>query len=151
LKNENSVVSELPVRKDFMRSLSPMRCIISPTFLLSKKRSGSRISFAKKSEISEMLMRVLTCKLTQLCRKFTAVCVQNKINCAIKTRVTKLRLFVAMPLSTMLCVRNGKISDKMLPIINARKSCTIWLLNGRKYLKKKEIFFSVFSSENSFV
>ena len=58
LMNEKRVESVVPVRKDRMRLLSPMRCIMSPTFFESKNRRGSFISFVKKSDMREILIRL---------------------------------------------------------------------------------------------
>ena len=66
LKNENIVVRVVPVINDWMRPWSPIRCMISPMFFASKKRIGSLISLARKSEIRVILIRVFMCRLIQL-------------------------------------------------------------------------------------
>ena len=60
--------------------------------------------------MSEMLMRVLTCKSIHERIKSTLMRPINNTNCATRTRYTKFRFCVFIPTSTTLCVRKGKIS-----------------------------------------
>ena len=57
---ESAVLISVPVRNVFILSLSFIRCIMSPMFLESKKDMGNCISLLRKSDTSDMLMRVVT-------------------------------------------------------------------------------------------
>ena len=70
--------------KASMRSWSPMRCMISPTILVSKKCKGRRISLARKSEIKAILILVFTCSNIQLRMKSTDSLAIKITNCEYK-------------------------------------------------------------------
>ena len=74
LTNENRVLSVEEVRKASIRLWSPIRCMMSPIILVSKKAMGSFISLMRKSEMMEMLMRVLMWSRIHERMNSTAVC-----------------------------------------------------------------------------
>ena len=134
--NENRVLTEEPVRKDSMRLWSPMRCMISPTIFVSKKRRGSFISLIRKSEISEMLIRVFTCSNIQLRINSTDNCDTDTTSCATNIRVMNERFPSRMPTSTNDCVRNGNTSCSNVPTIIPNSNCTNSFRYGNRYLAK---------------
>ena len=114
LTNENSVATDEPVRKLSMRLWSPMRCMMSPIILVSKKRSGSFISFIRKSDMSDMLMRVFMWSNIQLRMNSTESWETETTSWAIRISVIKPRFPSRIPTSTNDCVRKGNISCKRL-------------------------------------
>ena len=123
LRNENMMLMELPIRNDLMRSWSPMRCMMSPVILVSKKWSGSFISFIRKSDMSAMLMRALMCSSIQLRRKLMASCATKSDNWAMSTSVTRPRLLSFTPTSTSICVSNGNAICRRLPNSMPQPNC----------------------------
>ena len=115
LKKEKRVDSVVPVMNDWIRPWSPIRCMMSPMFLASKKRIGNLINLAIKSEIKVMLIRVFMCRLIQLWMKPTPVWVIDSTSCDTSINVIKFRLLFPIPWSTMACVRKGKMREKTLP------------------------------------
>ncbi len=126
------------VRKFSIRRWSPMRCIRSPIIFVSKKLMGNFISFIKKSDISEIFMRVLMCRSIQPRIKSVDIRAINSTICATNTKYTKFRFWVFMPTSTTLWVRNGKISCNRLPNNMPNANCTKNFLCGRRYFSKNE-------------
>ena len=119
--------SEL-VRKVWIRLWSPMRCIMSPTIFESKNDMGRRISFAKKSDIREMLTRVFICSVNQLRINSLAICPRVSTTCAIRMIATKFKSPFPIPTSMTDWVRNGSIRLMILPVSIARDSCMMNLL-----------------------
>ena len=128
LTKEKSVLMDVPVMKASTRSWSPMRCMISPTILVSKKCKGRRISLARKSEIKAILILVFTCSNIQLRMKSTDSLAIKITNCDIRIKVMKPRLLSRIPVSTRLCVRKGRMSCSTLAVTMPSTSCAISLL-----------------------
>ena len=124
LTNEKRVFTDDPVINVSIRSWSPIRCMMSPTIFVSKKCRGNRISLARKSDISAMLMRVFTCSNIQLRMKSTDSLAANISSWETNTSVMKFKLLSRTPTSTRLCVRNGKMSCNRLAVIIPSTSCT---------------------------
>ena len=101
-----------------------MRCMMSPTIFESKKAIGSRMSLAKKSEMSEMLIRVVMCSISHERMRLLASCPSVSTTCATSIITTNERLFVPMPLSTTDCVRNGRMRLSTLAVSIASANCT---------------------------
>ena len=116
------------VRNDLIRLWSPIRCIISPMSFTSKNDMGSFISFMRKSEISDMLILLVICKLIQLRNRPLAVWLRLRISWATRTITTKDILLLPIPVSTSDWVRNGKMRLIMLAVTIPRISWRIYLL-----------------------
>ena len=100
-----------------------MRCMMSPTIFESKKAIGRRMSLDKKSEMSEMLIRVVMCSISHERMRLLAVWPSTSTTCATSIITTNERLPVPMPLSTTDCVRNGRIRLSTLAVSIASASC----------------------------
>lgn len=123
VKVEKMTVMAWLVRKFSMRRWSSMRCSRSPVSLVSKNFMGNFISLIKKSEMSEMLMRVLMCNRIFRRIKSMAVRLKSNIICAIRISQIKPISFPWMPVSTIAWVRNGEMSCSVLPMNNPNTSC----------------------------
>ena len=137
VKNENNKLRLLDVRNCSTRRWSSMRCNRSPINLVSKNFIGNFISLIKKSEISEILMRVEMCKSILERMKSMAVRLKRSIIWANKTSHTKPMSFPPIPISTMACVRKGKTSCRSEP--NNRPSIN-WV--------KKRLYFLRYFQRN---
>ena len=115
VKNENSRLRLLDVRNCSTRRWSSMRCNRSPNSLVSKNFIGSFINLMKKSEISEILIRVDMCRSILERIKSIAVLLKRSIISANNTNPTKSMSFPPIPVSTMACVRKGKTSCRSEP------------------------------------
>jgi hypothetical protein len=116
LKIENIVCNAVPVIKLSILLWSFIRCKISPVCFVSKKFNGKRISLIQKSDRMLKLICVLTKSNILLRMNSTIVLAKNKTNCAIKINCIKFKLWVLIPVSTILCVRNGNINCNKLPM-----------------------------------
>ena len=110
-----------------------MRCKRSPISLVSKNFIGSFINLIKKSEISEMLIRVEICKSILERMKSMAVRLNSNIICANNTSHTKPMSFPPIPVSTIAWVRKGKTSCKSEPSSNPKISCVKKFLYFLRY------------------
>ena len=119
------MLSSEPVRKVWMRLWSPMRCMMSPVIFESKNEMGSRMSLARKSEMREMLTRVVMCSISQLRISSLAVWPRTSTTCAMSITTMKLRSPVPIPVSITDWVRNGRMRLMMLPVSMASRSWTI--------------------------
>ena len=97
--------------------------MMSPTIFESKKAIGRRMSLAKKSEMSEMLIRVVMCSISHERMRLLANWPNTSTTWAMSIITTNERLPVPMPLSTTDCVRNGRIRLSMLAVSIASASC----------------------------
>ena len=52
VKKEKTMLISVPVKNDWIRPLSPMRCIISPSIFASKNDMGNRMSLLKNSDMN---------------------------------------------------------------------------------------------------
>ncbi len=93
---------------------SLIRCMISPVILTSKNDIGRFISLMKKSEISEIFILAERWRSIQLLMSSSPVFPTNKNNWAKRIKYTKWIFWFCIPISTMLCVRKGKISCSIL-------------------------------------
>ena len=148
--NENSVLTDEPVRNDSMRLWSPMRCMMSPTIFVSKNRNGSFISLMRKSDMSDMLMRVFTCSKIQLRMNSTDSCDTDTTNCATSISVMNERLPSRMPTSTSDCVRKGNTNCSSVPTPIPNSSWMNSLRYGNRYLAKNSSPFPSCLSVSSF-
>ena len=98
--------------------------MMSPTIFESKKAIGRRMSLAKKSEMSEMLIRVVMCSISHERMRLLASWPSTSTTWAMSIITTNERLPVPMPLSTTDCVRNGRIRLSTLAVSIAKASCT---------------------------
>ena len=78
-----------------------------PIILVSKKRSGSFISFIRKSEMSDMLMRVFMWSNIQLRMNSTESRETETTSWAVRISVIKPGFPSRIPTSTNDCVRKG--------------------------------------------
>ena len=110
LRNVNTTLRTCPVRKDWTREWSDIRCIRSPISFVSKNDIGSFKSFMKKSLRSEMLMRMDMWSSSH--RRMKSVAVRPMTIISSPSRMSHMRfmLLSRMPRSTIACVRNGNIS-----------------------------------------
>ena len=97
--------------------------MMSPTIFESKNAMGRRMSLARKSEMSEILMRVVMWSINHERMRLLAICPSVSTTWAMRIITTNERLFVPMPLSTTDCVRNGRIRLSMLAVSIASASC----------------------------
>ena len=86
---------------------------------------GSRMSLARKSEMREMLTRVVMCSISQLRISSLAVWPRTSTTCATSITTMKLRSPVPMPVSITDWVRKGRMRLMMLPVSMASRSWTI--------------------------
>lgn len=92
-----------------------MRCKRSPISLVSKNFIGSFINLMKKSDMSEILIRVEMCRSILERIKSMAVRLKRSIVSANSTNHTKPMSFPPIPVSTIACVKKGKISCRSEP------------------------------------
>ena len=111
VKNENNKLRLLEVRNCSTRRWSSMRCKRSP------------ISLMKKSEMSEMLIRVEMCRSIFERIKSMAVRLKRSVISASSTNHTNPISFPPIPVSTMAWVRNGKMSCSSEPSNNPSINC----------------------------
>ena len=97
--------------------------MMSPTIFESKKAMGSRMSLQRKSEMSEMLMRVVMCSMSHERMRLLAVCPTVSSTCATSSMTTNGRLPVPIPVSTTDCVMKGRIRLMTLAVSIASPSC----------------------------
>lgn len=107
---ENNVLIVPPVRNCSMRFWSAIRWKISPELRIWKKLRGKRISFTQNSERIFKLICVLTYKRSLFRTISTSSLPIIKIAWPIIIRLIKEIFFWRMPVSTILCVINGKSS-----------------------------------------
>src|SRR5690606_24505862 len=86
LSKENSTPIVDEDKKFSMRSWSCTRCSKSPMVLESKNAIGNFMSFIRKSDINDMLIRDPTCSSIQLRNKSTVVCEKNSMSWAASRR-----------------------------------------------------------------
>ncbi len=146
VKKENKRLKLLEVRNCSTRLWSSIRCKRSPISLVSKNFIGSFINLMKKSEMSEMLIRVEICRSIFERIKSIAVRLKSSIICAIRTSQIKLMSLPPIPVSTIACVKNGKTSCKSEPNNNPKISCVKKRLYFFKYLQRNFIRFVFCSS-----
>ena len=103
------------VRNEFTRLWSLIRCIRSPISLVSKNDMGSFKSLIKKSLTNEMLIRIDMCNNNHLRIKSVAVRPITIKNSPNNISQMKPILLFLIPISTIDCVRNGRISCKTHP------------------------------------
>lgn len=106
-----------------MRLLSSIRCNRSPINFVSKNLIGNFINLIKKSERSEILIRVEICKSIFERMKSIAMRLKSNTISAIRISQTKLISLPPIPISTIAWVRNGKINCSREPRINPSISC----------------------------
>ena len=136
VKKENNKLRLLDVRNCSTRRWSSMRCKRSPRSLVSKNFIGSFINLMKKSEISEILMRVEMCSRILERTKSIAVRLKRSINCANRMSHMKPISLPPIPVSTIDCVRKGNMSCNSEPRSKPNINCVKKFLYVLMYFQR---------------
>lgn len=124
LNDRNSTPSAWFVRKDWILEWSLILWSKSPINFVSKKDIGNFKSFMKKSLTSEIFIRIDIWSNSQRRTKSVAVLPVTIINSPNNTSQIKPMSLFFIPISTIDCVRNGRVNWRIAPKTNPN---VIWI------------------------
>ena len=147
LNIENMILSTWIVKNLSTRLWSFIRCNKSPINLVSKNDIGNFRSLTKKSLTIEIFIRILICSKSHL--RIKSIIVRLNVRTIWPKRISQIKLtsLWVIPISTIDCVKNGKISCNMQPISSPNVICPKNFLYCLIYLNRKpnERFFFLLS------